>query len=997
MQVLPLDVMSLELVQVEDRSSYELQSLKLIEGVGQGSGKFEVIGKGGFGSIYKGIVLRHREHRDMSAKANEFQGVKKLEISQGNISARTSEFKGVKRLGRSHGVLLEKSMSGSDIITEPADDGEEFVVAVKRIALSDEVTREDLDREARTLRVFWGCRNFAAVYGLTYCKQLESVCIVMEVISPGRNLNQFLRSRDTDDGTRCDVLWWIQKLSVFREIVLALMLCHEKGVYHGDLKGENILLNERLIPKLIDFGLSFQMRDVKYLRRGVGGSLFWVAPEVRDAEQIPRVKEDPFPSDVYSLGMLLFEVLLDGEVPDSFTDEDNVMLDKFDGAYPVKFDAVAPSSDSFVSERVIKRLKELVDDCCAVVRESRLSLQECLHKVEDVHSDLLQYAGHREDLLTESGETYKEMRTFRKRFPEVRDYLVSSPSLNMVVSEDGTLLVHLFCRLDFVAGVQYIVERSASWGFQAERDIPYMSLLCVDSESLSTLRYIASSWRDLLRRQHLLIHRACSSSNLDMFQLLLNIGIDVDTWVAEEPFMKPIHQLAAKGKTEFLRCLLDQVDDASYINTATPRYGRCYDGDNGEKIRSWLRHMDDPKLLNLQWSLEDVPRYVPLYYAVVEDRVETVKFILQRGGVYFEKSLLEVTRVSDERGYWFSSLMHLAWKNFAIGVALELLHASYSHPSLDILRQHVEEVALSYPNRKPMHVACQKGRERAFEAAFNLVDYNESFCVIRALMFYIARGGSKEMIDIIVAKTFVDQYFVSETYSIQDVAILLLAEGTSTNLLDSPHSVGRISVLDVAAVSHNTEVVQHILKLQPEDSASEGTITDDESIEAAIPEFRNNQFDLALACCRTGNVEVLKSYERSGHVDLDAVRDDETRDSILHSAVDEAHINMVEYLLQRGFPVDSTNWTLGETPLQHACSRRPDATSGERERKLEIASLLLEKGADPNFVNHGGYTAMDQALDFHDKQVVRFLIDQKFDLGRKDRYGEDYMTRVSNI
>ncbi|KAG0575727.1 hypothetical protein KC19_5G026100 [Ceratodon purpureus] len=1045
--VLPLDVMALGL-QVEDRSSYELQNLELNRTVGQQDNVFEVIGNGGFGSIYKGSVLRHIEHIDMSASANKLHGEKRL---GGDMSIGTAvEFKGVKRLGRFHGVLLEKSKDSSlSQVNDCAAPVEEIMVAVKKIALSGEVTREDLDREARTMRVFWGCRNFAAVYGLTYCKQLKSVCIVMEVVS-GCNLNQFLRSRGTavfkepDERTASicdlwssnDILWWIQKLILFREIVLALMLCHGKKVYHGDLKGYNILLDKQLIPKLIDFGLSFQRRDVEYLRHRAW-SLFWAAPEVIGNEALHSdVLADPFPSDVYSLGMLLFEVLLDGETPDSFTDENIIFCDKLeDGGYPVSLDVVQ-SKDSYLSENVLRPLKALVDECCKAKREERIVLQDCLSTVEKVHSDLFSkysHTSHRtpcerdEDLFIESKEFKEMMPTFHDRFPDVRDYLVFKPSLNMVISEDGTLLVHCFCSLDFVAGVQYIVEKSA-WDFQAERDIPHMSLLCVENECLSTLKYIAASWSDVLRRQFLLIHKACNSSNLVMFKLLLDIGIDFDTWVAEEPFMKPIHQLAAKGKTEFLRCLLDHPGlDANYINTASPRYGRCYDGDNTERINSFSSYVDGLKEKDLQLmpllpekSL-DVPRHVPLYYAVVEDRVDTVKFILQRGGMYVEKSITEVPRFADGRGYWFSSLLHLAQENFSIGVVLELQYTPEecaSSPSLGILRQHVDDVALSSPNRKPIHVACQKGQEKVFKAAFETVDYNESFYVLRALMFYIARGGSKEMIDIILDnKTFVDQYFVSETFSIEDVAFLLLAEGTSTSLVNSPHggdTKSRISVLDVAVASGNTEVVEHILKLQPEDSESEDTGDIDadrtfgdlevnrEALELSANlegevMRKHNPYDLALDCCRKGHVAVLKNYEDCGKLDLDAIRDNKDRDSILHHAVDHAHMDMVKYLLERGFPVDSTNWYFGETPLQHACSRRPDGSNLERQQKMDIASLLLEKGADPNYVNQEGYTAMDQALDFNDKQMVRFLVDHGFDLGRKNRYGEDYMTRIANI
>jgi ankyrin repeat protein len=774
-----------------------------------------------------------------------------------------------------------------------------------------------------------------------------------------------------------------------------------------------------------------------------------VAPEVIGSSPPPSdVLADPFPSDVYSLGMLLFEILLDGKIPETFTSENDVILNKCLGDYPVPLEDVQ-SDDSFLSKNVIGPLKGLVKKCCEEEREERISLQDCLSVVEKVHSDLFssyRHAGHRtpcerdEDLFIVSKGYEEMMCTFHDKFPDVHDYLVLSPSWNMVISEDGALLVHRFCSLDFVAGIQYIVEKS-TWDFQAERDIPYMSLLCVENESLSTLKYIAASWRDVLRRQLLLIHKACNSSNLDIFKLLLDIGIDFDTWVAEEPFMKPIHQLAAKGKTEFLKRLLDHPGvDAAYINTASHRYGRCYDGDNTEKIRAFSSYIDGLKGQDFNfWSLPDeflgVPKYVPLYYAVVEDRVDTVNFILQRGGTYVDKGAVETTRLIHEQSYWFSSLLHLACESFSMGVvlALQYTHEECASSPSSCLRQHVDDVALLSPSRKPIHVACQKGKEKVFEAAFDLFYDGESFYIIRALMFYIARGGSKEMVDKMLGQEpltwpLTIDYFFSKIFSMGDVACLLVAEGTSPNSLDSPHSgdiksqrsvfKSQRSVLDVAAASGNTEIFQHILKLQRQDSGSEDVEDGDhadgfedlEVNEEALIELSShleaevismhfgldNPFDLARHCCIKGHVGVLKFYEDCG-LDLDAIRDDQDQDSILIFAVDYGHIDMVKYLLERGFLVDSTNWYIGETPLQHACSIRPDASRIERQHKMDIASLLLEKGADPNYVNQEGYTAMDQALDFNDKEVVRLLVDHGFGVGSKNRYGEDYMTGVANI
>jgi 5'-AMP-activated protein kinase, catalytic alpha subunit len=46
----------------------------------------------------------------------------------------------------------------------------------------------------------------------------------------------------------------------FRQLIAGIEYMHSKGVYHRDLKFENILLNEALKLKIADFGLSINIK-----------------------------------------------------------------------------------------------------------------------------------------------------------------------------------------------------------------------------------------------------------------------------------------------------------------------------------------------------------------------------------------------------------------------------------------------------------------------------------------------------------------------------------------------------------------------------------------------------------------------------------------------------------------------------------------------------------------------------------------------------------------
>ncbi|MCX6906290.1 MAG: serine/threonine-protein kinase, partial [Verrucomicrobia bacterium] len=153
-----------------------------------------------------------------------------------------------------------------------------------------------------------------------------------------------------------------QALALVPRICEALQFAHDEGILHRDIKPENILLDTRGRVKIADFGIAKLMGDTLPERKLTDSGAAIGTPHYMAPEQLEKPQDVDQRADVYSLGVVFYE-LLTGELP----------IGRF--APPSEKSAVDPRVDQVVFQALEKE------------REKRIgSAQEVKTRVETISS-----------------------------------------------------------------------------------------------------------------------------------------------------------------------------------------------------------------------------------------------------------------------------------------------------------------------------------------------------------------------------------------------------------------------------------------------------------------------------------------------------------------------------------------------------------------------------------------------------------------------------------
>lgn len=91
---------------------------------------------------------------------------------------------------------------------------------------------------------------------------------------------------------------------MFQQLIRCLSYCHTKGIFHRDIKADNILFDPNtLVAKVTDFGFATVFKDglSSELMHTVCGTLSYMAPEILEKKGYYGAS-----ADIWSLGVVLF-------------------------------------------------------------------------------------------------------------------------------------------------------------------------------------------------------------------------------------------------------------------------------------------------------------------------------------------------------------------------------------------------------------------------------------------------------------------------------------------------------------------------------------------------------------------------------------------------------------------------------------------------------------------------------------------------------------------
>ncbi|PUZ56996.1 hypothetical protein GQ55_5G393200 [Panicum hallii var. hallii] len=309
-----------------------------------------------------------------------------LQRVNNNYNLRSFTEKEIEHITNGYSTLLGKG-AFSEVYRGVLDD--QLLVAVKKY--KDGTRKEDLAKEV-IVHSQINHKNVVRLLGC--CTEENALAIVMELICNG-NLGDLLH-HSTANGHVSFPLY--RRLSIAIELAEVLSSMHSmySPILHGDIKPDNILLDENLAPKISDFGIARLLSsDGTQQTQNIIGSIGYLDPLYSQTGILtPK-------SDIYSFGVVLVEMITRKKAADGNTYLIQNFIEALKRGKKVRQMFDKEIMDGKKSIKVLDDIAKLAAQCLILEDKLRPEMVEVADRLRKCRKDL--QLRRREAMVESSG------------------------------------------------------------------------------------------------------------------------------------------------------------------------------------------------------------------------------------------------------------------------------------------------------------------------------------------------------------------------------------------------------------------------------------------------------------------------------------------------------------------------------------------------------------------------------------------------------------------
>jgi len=199
-------------------------------------------------------------------------------------------------LGDRYEILKVVGRGGMGVVYKARDRTLDEVVAIKMLHVDDLVQADILKKETKLARKVTH-RNIVRIFDLG---ELEGIQFLSMEFVQGTTLKRVMR--------KVSRIPLSIGLRVVRSMCQGLAAAHEQGIIHGDIKPENVIINNSGEVKIMDFGVARVAKGEVREEKTVTGTPAYMPPEQFEGEPLTHR------ADIYSLGVMMYEMFT-GKLP----------------------------------------------------------------------------------------------------------------------------------------------------------------------------------------------------------------------------------------------------------------------------------------------------------------------------------------------------------------------------------------------------------------------------------------------------------------------------------------------------------------------------------------------------------------------------------------------------------------------------------------------------------------------------------------------------------